>query len=1624
MKVRVLLFFAVMTLTSVLPAVTIYEENFESYAPGTALAGQSSWVQQLGYSLMVSGNGFTNSKILNGLTSPGGGESLAIKSLGDLSNYSSLEMTYDSYGVLGSSSSLFTNNTFLGFSQSVTSLIGWSYYNNHWQGSAGKVYFQCGEHREFITNPSLYNRVLTFSTFINRTNSTTYGIVRDAVSKEILHTSATYTNPALINNLDNIYFYQDYRYYNEGRGATGAQFDNITVSGKKITIYEENFESYAPGTALAGQDGWVQQYGNSVKISGNGRINNKVLDGITSPGGGESLVKRSLGDLSDYASLEMTYDSYGILGKWGSTMTHNSHFGLSSGNDNNISWIYANNPQSGASYMGQLYFSYGQQREVITDHSVYDRVLTFSIHVNRTNSSCYGIVRDAATKSIMHTTATYTDPTLINNLNSIILYQDYRYNYQHYTGAQFDNITISGVPMTNLAPLVALTSPIDRGIYYAPSSVVLSANAFDTDGSIAKVEFYSNAVLVATDTTSPYSCNLSIVTGVGNYMLSARAYDNKGLVTTSEPVSIISLTKPTVSMVTNDGTMSETGNNTARVTFSRSVASNYDLEIKFALSGIAINGLDYTDFSGASLNGTVIIPAGSNSANLVIYPFDDSIAEGTESFVLTMSTHPNYNLGASSKSTITIGDNEPTVSISAIDAAASESPTPSDNAIFRIYRSGVSTSDLMVPYAFTGSAVNGFDFISLSGNARIPAGATSVDVGIIAIADNVLEGQENIIVTLVASTTSLVNSNNNYKSATIKIIDNETPRISLSMNDAFAVEPGLDQARFTLTRSGPKDKMLEVFFGVSGTATEGVDFVSLPRKVVIPAGNSSVTVPVIALDDNLIEGRETVIITLLESPDFQIYPTTIGTINILDNETNIVSLSVLKHTEETGALGLFRVSRSGGDNLLSLDVNLGVRGTASKGLDYSALPATVTIPAGFGFADVSIVPLNDSAVEGTETVIPYVLASNVYQVGAISAVTINVYDDEKPLVQITADSTSKISEAGGRGTFTVKSTPAPSKNLNVPFVLSGTALVGTDFSSTSSPVMMTAGSNTVQLSVMAKKDANAESDETVIVTLGLSTDDFLAASSPHNKATLTIASNPANTAPTAISANIMTVEDQSLALSLSAKDAQNDPLTYIIVTNPSNGTLSGNVPYLVYTPNSNFFGLDSFLFKANDGITESASGLISLYVTGVNDVPVGNDDYLTSSEDSAILISDLLLNDGDTDGGVLAITEVGSPSHGSTSRTGNSVTYIPHANYNGMDSFWYTLSDGQGGYDTATVYTSITPVNDPPIVVVSSNLSFLNTSANVILGANVWTTLLASGPADEAGQTLSFSIKHVSYDNIFWPFVSGPTIDAQDGTIFFAPAISSANNFAEITIIVKDASGINDTTEVVVFILLTSPVETIYKENFEGYAPGTALAGQDGWVQQYGNSVKISGNGRINNNVFDGIISPGGGESLVKRSLGNLSDYYSLEMTYDSYGILGRWGNTFTHNSHFGLSDGNDNNISWIYANNPQYTASAVGQLYFSFGQQREVITDHSVYDRVLTFSIHVNRANSSIYGVVRDAATKAILHTTATYTNPTLINNLNSIILYEDYRYNYQGATGAQFDNITVSGIRTPAAP
>ncbi len=177
-----------------------------------------------------------------------------------------------------------------------------------------------------------------------------------------------------------------------------------------------------------------------------------------------------------------------------------------------------------------------------------------------------------------------------------------------------------------------------------------------------------------------------------------------------------------------------------------------------------------------------------------------------------------------------------------------------------------------------------------------------------------------------------------------------------------------------------------------------------------------------------------------------------------------------------------------------------------------------------------------------------------------------------------------------------------------------------------------------------------------------------------------------NAPPVAVDDALTTDEDVMAGIVLQGSDADGDPLSFSILSNPKNGTLSGVPPTVAYSPDPDYYGGDAFTFQVDDGKGGTDTGTITVTVNPVNDAPVAQDQSVGASVDTALAI---ILVATDVDGDSLTYSIGTAPASGTLSGTPPQVTYTPNTGFMGQDAFTFTASDGSGVSNEATVSITV-----------------------------------------------------------------------------------------------------------------------------------------------------------------------------------------------------------------------------------------------------------------------------------------------------------------------------------------------
>lgn len=219
------------------------------------------------------------------------------------------------------------------------------------------------------------------------------------------------------------------------------------------------------------------------------------------------------------------------------------------------------------------------------------------------------------------------------------------------------------------------------------------------------------------------------------------------------------------------------------------------------------------------------------------------------------------------------------------------------------------------------------------------------------------------------------------------------------------------------------------------------------------------------------------------------------------------------------------------------------------------------------------------------------------------------------------------------------------------------------------------------------------------------------------------------TAPVAKSVSQTTDEDQNYPFNCDVFESKySDDLTALksikVLSLPEFGTLEINslsvsvnqlirvedIHNLIYRPEENWNGNISFNYCVLDSYdNESNVATVTVQVNPVNDPPMVKNDFAEIDEDQVVTIN-VSENDRDAETAQenLIVESVTQGSHGRVTNNNNgTLTYVPDENWNGTDSFSYTIKDTEGGMGTGSVIVSVNPVNDRPQTALNLTLDHL-----------------------------------------------------------------------------------------------------------------------------------------------------------------------------------------------------------------------------------------------------------------------------------------------------------------------------
>ena len=304
-------------------------------------------------------------------------------------------------------------------------------------------------------------------------------------------------------------------------------------------------------------------------------------------------------------------------------------------------------------------------------------------------------------------------------------------------------------------------------------------------------------------------------------------------------------------------------------------------------------------------------------------------------------------------------------------------------------------------YSIGGTANNGTDFVTLSGQVTVLAGQTSANISLEVIDDAFAENTETVILTLTGTDNASISVDEDFDLASNLIVDDsDSATVSIEATTDAAGEPSTD-GQFTVTLSAVTDTDTVVNYSIDGTANNGTDYATLSGTVTVLAGETTAFIDVVVSDDAFAENTESVELTLTGTSNASITvdgTADTATVNIADDaDAATVSIAAnVPNADEDGTDGQFTVTLDSATDRDTV-VSYSIGGVAANGTDFTTLSGEVTVLAGQTSAVIDVAVLEDAFAENSETVELTLTGTDNASItvdGSANEATVTIADDE------------------------------------------------------------------------------------------------------------------------------------------------------------------------------------------------------------------------------------------------------------------------------------------------------------------------------------------------------------------------------------------------------------------------------------------------------------------------------------------------------------------------------------------------------------------------------------------------------------------------------------------------------
>ena len=490
----------------------------------------------------------------------------------------------------------------------------------------------------------------------------------------------------------------------------------------------------------------------------------------------------------------------------------------------------------------------------------------------------------------------------------------------------------------------------------------------------------------------------------------------------------------------------------------------------------------------AEQDGTLSFGAGNTSATITIPIGQDQRAEGNETFTVVLSNpQGGAALVAPSVATVTIIDDELAFQLSAGAYAIKEGPV---NAVVTIERSGALVTPASVTFtASPGTAVAGLDFTPVSTVVAFPVNTRTRTVNVPIRNNTLVQGNRTVMLELSGPTGGA--QLGTRATGVLTIQEDDQPGVFRLSAPTYSAGEKAGSLLVNILRAGTNlaGNVSVSFATGNGSATAGLDYTATAGTVTFGATETMKSFRIPILDDALVEGNETIPVTIFGPTS----GATLGTpasavITVVDDDRGgLVRFSAATYafTEGAGNASITVVRTGGTASDVLVDYTF-QDVTATSGGDYGAVSGTLSFGANQLSATILLPIFQDLQVEGNETL--KITLGNVRGGAALVApfaATVTIVDDESAIQFQRPDFTGR---EGTPAVITVVRTGALTTPASVTFTaLPGTAAAGLDFTPVSTVLTFPANTPTTIVNVPLRNNALVQGNRTVLLALGAPT---------------------------------------------------------------------------------------------------------------------------------------------------------------------------------------------------------------------------------------------------------------------------------------------------------------------------------------------------------------------------------------------------------------------------------------------------------------------------------------------------------------------------------------------------------